>query len=168
MADPSTGGAILGEACHFVDLFRWLLDSEIASLMAYSLPTDVKEPVGQNSMAVSFQLTDGSVANLTYCTVGSKTSGGERVEVFAEGIGAFTEDFKSFTLAAGSRSRKSSWWAEKGYLAQLTDFTEAIRQGRAPKVTVEDGAIATLICLRMLESATDKTPRMISLADLVS
>ena len=28
MADPSTGGAILGEACHFVDLAYWLLDSE--------------------------------------------------------------------------------------------------------------------------------------------
>jgi predicted dehydrogenase len=166
MADPTIGGAILGEACHFVDLFRWLLDSEVVSLMAYSLPTDVKEPVGQNSMAASFQMADGSVANLTYCTVGSKTSGGERVEVFAEGTGAFTEDFKSFTLATGSRSSKSAWWAEKGYLAQLSDFTEAIRAGRAPKVTVEDGALSSLICLRMLESARDKAPRAVSLADI--
>ncbi|MEO5922219.1 MAG: bi-domain-containing oxidoreductase [Bryobacteraceae bacterium] len=167
MADPAIGGAILGEACHFVDLFRWLLDSEVVSLMAYSLPTDVKEPVGQNSMAASFQMADGSVANLTYCTVGSKTSGGERVEVFAEGAGAFTEDFKSFTLATTSRSTKTSWWAEKGYLAQLSDFTEAIREGRAPKVTVEDGALSSLICLRMLESAREKAPRTASLADLL-
>ena len=28
MADPAIGGAILGEACHFVDLMYWLLDSE--------------------------------------------------------------------------------------------------------------------------------------------
>lgn len=167
MADPSIGGAILGEACHFVDLFRWLLDSEVVSLMAYSLPTDVKEPVGQNSMAASFQMKDGSVANLTYCTVGSKTSGGERVEVFAEGVGAFTEDFKSFTLATGSRSSKTSWWAEKGYVEQLADFTEAIRLGRAPKVTVEDGALSSLICLRMLESAREKSPRTASLSDLL-
>lgn len=167
MADPSIGGAILGEACHFVDLFRWLLDSEVVSLMAYSLPTDVKEPVGQNSMAASFQMKDGSVANLTYCTVGSKTSGGERVEVFAEGVGAFTEDFKSFTLATGSRSSKTSWWAEKGYVEQLADFTEAIRLDRVPKVTVEDGALSSLICLRMLESAREKSPRTASLSDLL-
>jgi predicted dehydrogenase len=150
-----------------VDLFRWLLDSEVASLMAYSLPTDVKEPVGQNSLAASFQMADGSVANLTYCTVGSKSSGGERVEVFAEGVGAFTEDFKSFTLATGSRSTKTSWWAEKGYVAQLADFTEAIRQGRSPQVTVEDGALSSWICLRMLDSAREKAPRTVSLNDLL-
>jgi predicted dehydrogenase/threonine dehydrogenase-like Zn-dependent dehydrogenase len=167
MADPSIGGAILGEACHFVDLFRWLLDSEVESVSAYSLPTDVREPIGQNSMAASFHMSDGSVANLTYCTVGSSTSGGERVELFAQGVGAFTEDFKSFTLATGSRSRKSSWWAEKGYLAQLEDFAQAIRDGKPPKVTVEDGALSSLICLRMLESAREKAPRTVSLADLL-
>jgi predicted dehydrogenase/threonine dehydrogenase-like Zn-dependent dehydrogenase len=166
MADPAIGGAILGEACHFVDLFRWLLASEVASLTAYCLPTGPKEPVGQNNMAASFRMTDGSVANLTYCTLGSRSSAGERVEIFAEGTGAFTEDFKSITLATGTRRRKTSWWAEKGYVAQLADFTQAIRQGRAPKVTVEDGALSTLICLRMLESARDNRPRTVSLPDL--
>ena len=166
MADPKIGGAILGEACHFVDLFRWLLDAEVESVSAYCLPTDVKEPVGQNSMAASFHMSDGSVANLTYCTVGSATSGGERVEVFAEGVGAFTEDFKSFTLATNSRSRKSAWWAEKGYQAQLEDFANAIRQGQPPKVTVEDGALSSLICIRMMESAREKLPRKVSLSDL--
>jgi predicted dehydrogenase len=107
------------------------------------------------------------VANLTYCTVGSKTSGGERVEVFAEGVGAFTEDFKSFTSATNARSTKTSWWAEKGYVAQLADFTDAIRQGKAPKVTVEDGAVSSWICLQMLESARTKQPCSVALADLL-
>jgi len=37
MADPAIGGAILGEACHFVDLMHWLLDSEPVEVSAYSL-----------------------------------------------------------------------------------------------------------------------------------
>src|SRR5438876_308243 len=37
-ADPSIGGAILGEACHFVDLIYWLLGSEPVSVWAFSLP----------------------------------------------------------------------------------------------------------------------------------
>jgi len=159
MADPSIGGAILGEACHFVDLFRWLLDSEIVSVSAYSLPTGVGEPIGQNNLAASFRMSDGSVANLTYCTVGSKTSGGERVEVFAQGIAASTEDFKTFILSGATRSRKSSFWADKGYLAQLRDFTESIAAGRPPQTTVHDGAISTIACLRMLEAARDLTPK---------
>jgi len=43
MADPSSGGAILGEACHFVDLMYWLLGSEPVSVSAYTLPTG--EPI---------------------------------------------------------------------------------------------------------------------------
>jgi len=162
MADPAIGGAILGEACHFVDLFRWLLDSEIVSVSAYSLPTDSKEPIGQNNIAASFRMADGSVANLTYCTVGSKTSGGERVEIFAQGVGASTEDFKAFTLSGATRSHRKAWFAEKGYLAQFADFTEAIAAGRSPQVTVTDGALATIACLRMLDSARELTPKTIA------
>src|SRR5206468_2954811 len=80
MADPKIGGAIVGEACHFVDLLYWLLDSEPVEVSAYSLPTGNAEPIGENNIAASFRFADGSVANLTYCTVGTRSSQGERVE----------------------------------------------------------------------------------------
>jgi predicted dehydrogenase len=114
MADPAIGGAILGEACHFVDLMYWLVDSEPVSVSAFSLPTDKTDPIGQNNMVASFRFADGSVGNLTYCTVGSKASGGERVEVFAQGVGAFTEDFKQLTLKTGSISTSKKYFADKG------------------------------------------------------
>ncbi|MBV8811167.1 MAG: bi-domain-containing oxidoreductase, partial [Acidobacteriaceae bacterium] len=82
MADPSIGGAILGEACHFVDLMYWLLNSEPVSVSAFMLPTGKQDPIGENNMVACFQFADGSIGNLTYCTVGSRTSGGERVEVY--------------------------------------------------------------------------------------
>jgi predicted dehydrogenase len=163
MADPAIGGAILGEACHFVDLMYWLLESEPLSVAAYSLPAGAKEPVGENNLVASFQFADGSVGGLTYCTVGSKTSGGERVEVFAEGMGVATEDFKRLTLSTGVRRTRSRWWGEKGYAAQLEDFVEGVRRGRAPEVGVRDGARATVGCLRMLESARTLRPRAIDL-----
>src|SRR5204863_9458947 len=94
MADPAIGGAILGEASHFADLLYWLLESEPVSVSAYSLPAGKKDPIGENNLAASFHFADGSVGNLTYCTVGSRTSAGERVEVFAQGIGASTENFR--------------------------------------------------------------------------
>jgi predicted dehydrogenase len=163
MADPAIGGAILGEACHFVDLMYWLLESEPLSVAAYSLPAGAKEPVGENNLVASFQFADGSVGGLTYCTVGSKTSGGERVEVFAEGMGVATEDFKRLTLSTGVRRTRSRWWGEKGYAAQLEDFVESVRRGRTPEVGVRDGARATVGCLRMLESARTLRPRAIDL-----
>jgi predicted dehydrogenase/threonine dehydrogenase-like Zn-dependent dehydrogenase len=153
MADPMIGGAILGEACHFVDLMYWLLDSEPVEVAAFSLPCGKPEPVGSNNLAASFRFADGSVGNLTYCTVGSRTSGGERVEVFADGLGAWTEDFKKLSSRGRLVRTWSRWWAEKGYAAQLESFLDGIRRGREPLVTVRDGARATIGCLRMLEAA---------------
>ncbi len=163
MADPAIGGAILGEACHFIDLVYWLLESEPVSVTAYSLPTDKKDPIGENNLAASFRFADGSIANLTYCTVGSKTSGGERVEVFAQGVGAMTEDFKQLTIAGGMRRTSSKWFADKGYAEQMSAFIEGIRKQQQPDVTVLDGARATIGCLRMLESARALAPCAIEL-----
>jgi predicted dehydrogenase len=168
MADPAIGGAILGEACHFVDLMYWMLDAEPVSVSAYSLPTGKSEPVGENNLVASFRFADGSIGNLTYCTVGSKTSGGERVEVFTEGLGMASENFKNLTVQAGMRRSRSMMFAEKGYQAQLHGFLDGIRHGKPPAVTVRDGARATLGCLRMLESAKDGTPRDIGLDALLS
>jgi predicted dehydrogenase len=158
MADPSIGGAILGEACHFIDLMYWLLDSEPVSVSAYSLPTGKADPIGENNIVASFRFADGSIGNLTYCTVGSATSGGERVEAFAQGVGAFTEDFRKVAVQKGLRASRSKLWADKGYYEQMAEFVESIRTGRAPAVTVDDGVRATLGCLAMMASAKDGTP----------
>jgi predicted dehydrogenase/threonine dehydrogenase-like Zn-dependent dehydrogenase len=158
MADPTFGGAILGEACHFVDLMYWLLDSEPVLVSAYSLPTGKKEPVGENNLAASFSFADGSIGNLTYCTVGSLNSGGELVEVFAQGISAMTTDFKRLRMASGLIRRKSRLWADKGYAEEMNSFISSIRRGEIPVVTVRDGIRSTIACLRMLDSARETKP----------
>lgn len=153
MADPATGGAILGEACHFVDLMYWLLSSEPLEVAAFSLPAGRAEPIGENNIAASFRFADGSVGNLTYCTLGTKASAGERVEVFAPGIGAWTQDFKAVNAGSGLLKRRTRLWADKGYAGQMKRFLEGLRKGRPPEVTVIDGARATIGCLRMMEAA---------------
>jgi predicted dehydrogenase/threonine dehydrogenase-like Zn-dependent dehydrogenase len=161
MADPALGGAILGEACHFTDLMYWLLDAEPLSVSAYSLPTGKNDPIGENNIAACFRFADGSIGNLTYCTVGSKTSGGERVEAYAQGIGIRTEDFRTLTICGGVRQKRTKMFAEKGYGAQIDQFIGDLKKGKAPAVTVRDGARSTIACLRMLESAKDLAPKEI-------
>jgi hypothetical protein len=99
--------------------------------------------------------------------VGSKTSGGEHVEVFTQGAAAMTEDFKSLTVNGSARKTKSSRWAEKGYAAQMSAFIEGLRLGRQPEVDVRDGARATIGCLRMLESARTQSPCAIDLESVL-
>jgi len=168
MADPAIGGAILGEACHFIDLMAWMLDAEPVEVCAYALPSGSKDPIGENNMAASFRFSDHSIANLTYCTVGSKTSQGERVEAFVQGLGITSENFKRLSInGAVSRTRKS-WFADKGYDEQLRTFIDCIRSGAQPPVTVKDGIRSTLGCLRMIESAQRREAVRIDLADFLN
>jgi predicted dehydrogenase/threonine dehydrogenase-like Zn-dependent dehydrogenase len=153
MADPAIGGAILGEAVHFVDLFAWLLDAEPTTVSAFSLPTDTPEPIGTNNLVAGFRFSDGSIANLTYTTVGSAASAGERVEAFWPGQAVHSRDFKRVEAFGRIRRAKSRFFANKGYVPQMSAFFDAIRRGGLPAVTTLDGARATIACLRMLESA---------------
>lgn len=168
MADPAIGGAILGEACHFVDLMYWLLESEPVEVSAYSLPTGKKDPIGENNLVAAFRFADGSIGNLTYCTLGSRTSGGERLEAFTAGAGATAEDFKQSAIRTGTVRNTSSWFAEKGYEAQMRSFFAAIQQGKPPDITVRDGVRSTLSCLRMLQSAREQAPYTIDIEDFLA
>lgn len=168
MADPQIGGAILGEACHFIDLMHWLLEEEYEWVSACSLPLGAGEPIGQNNLTASFSFEDGSIASLTYSTAGSKRGGGELVEVYAAGITATCEDFKHLRIDGAGKRRVSRWFPQKGYDAQFKDFFASIDEGREPSVTGVDGARATLVCLKMLEAARERRPCDVELADVLA
>jgi predicted dehydrogenase len=163
MADPSIGGAILGEACHFVDLLYWLLESEPVRVAAFSLPVGRPEPIGENNVAATFEFEDGSIATLAYCTVGSSEAAGERVEAFASGIRASTENFMKMSAASGLWRRHRRLFPEKGYGAQLDAFLASVKGGTEPPVTVVDGARATIGCLRLLDACRTRTVQSIDL-----
>ncbi len=152
MAAAENGGAILGEACHFTDLCYWLLESEPVSVAAHSLPVDSKEPAGENNLCSVFRFADGSIASITYTTVGA-ARGGERMEAFAQGIGAGAEDFRRFWSHGPRRASKSSWFQDKGYDEQMLAFVKAARGGAEPAISARDGARATHCCLQMLAAA---------------
>lgn len=152
-ASPESGGAVMSEGVHFIDLAHWLLEAEPVRVSAYSLPADLPEPSGRNNVAASFQFDDGSIVNFTYCTAGSSSSGGEKVEIFAPGIGVHVEDMKTLDIRSRSPKKKSVYLPEKGYAAMLDHIVGAILKGERPSITELDGSRATIACLRLLESA---------------
>jgi predicted dehydrogenase/threonine dehydrogenase-like Zn-dependent dehydrogenase len=168
MADPSIGGAILGEAVHFIDLMYWLLESEPVSVSAYSLPPSKNEPVGENNIAATFNFADGSVGTLSYSTLGASRASGERVEVFAKGITGVVDNFKKLKITSSTTRSYSTFWPHKGYKALLESFFNSIVNSESPLVTVRDGARATAGCVQMLHSAETHTPRKIDLETLLT
>jgi len=167
MADPSIGGAIVGEAVHFVDLMYWLLESEPVSVSARSLPTGKDDPIGENNIAATFSFADGSIGNLSYSTLGSTRATGERVEVFAKGVTGIVEDFNRLKVTSSRSRKRSTIWAHKGYKDQLESFFSSLARSESPEVTVRDGSRATVVCVQMMRSAETRTPQEINLDTLL-
>jgi hypothetical protein len=113
------------------------------------------------------KFADGSIGNFLYTTVGSDASAGELVEVFAAGVGASVEDFKSVTVKKKQRKTQKNYFADKGYVEQMESFIGNLRAGKPPLVTAIDGARATILCLLMIESAKRGSPIDFDLAEIL-
>jgi isochorismate hydrolase len=138
----------------------WLTESEPVSVSAYGF--------GEHNVAATLKFADGSIGNFIYTVVGSESSGGELVEVFAPGIGATTEDFKRIVVKRKSPEPRSRLFAAKGYDAQLESFVKSLKTGTKTEITAIDGVRATLGCLLILEAARTGEAQEFNLGEILS
>jgi predicted dehydrogenase/threonine dehydrogenase-like Zn-dependent dehydrogenase len=99
--DPATGGGrIVGEACHFFDLFNFLVgkDVEVKDICVNSIPVNGKNVVAQDNFASSIRYNDGSLAILTYTSLGDEKLPKEKMEVFASGRVFVLNDYLSLEV----------------------------------------------------------------------
>jgi predicted dehydrogenase/threonine dehydrogenase-like Zn-dependent dehydrogenase len=89
--DPRQGGGrIVGEACHFVDLLRFLSGSAIVSARALSRDVD-----GQDGGCFELTFANGDVAKLNYRTDLPAYLPKERIAVEGEGYSAVIDNWRS-------------------------------------------------------------------------
>jgi len=127
--DPAVGGGrVIGEACHFVDLLRFLAGSAISS----HARTTMSDPRGDT---VTLQLTfaDGSIGSIHYFANGSKAFPKERLEVFAQGRVLQLDNFRTLTGFGWSGFRRARLWKQdKGQKACAAAFVAALKSGQPP------------------------------------
>ncbi len=158
-AEKAQGGVVLGEGCHFIDLMYWMLESEPVSVSAYGF--------GEHNVAATLKFADGSIGNFIYTVVGSESSGGEMVEVFAPGVSVLSEDFKRIVTKKKKREGRSKFFADKGYREQLESFVRSLKNGAETEITAIDGTRATLGCLLILESVRTGKPCEFNLNEIL-
>lgn len=148
--DPEQGhGRVIGEICHFVDLF---------SFLSGALPVEVQAwPIGEspdeNNLHVQVSLADGSKGEILYVASGDASVPKERLEVFGRGRTAICDDFrKSFFHQSNHRTTQSLFRQDKGYRDELRCFLEAVT-GRAPApITYQSLWATTLATFQIRES----------------
>ena len=93
--DPSIGGGrLIGEACHFVDLIKFLADSEVKEHSCYPMLDLNQNNPNYDSFIIILRFKDGSVGNISYFSNGSKNYTKERIEIFSDGSILQLDNFK--------------------------------------------------------------------------
>ena len=149
IGDPTEGGRIIGEACHFFDFFAYLTDSAPTTVYAAAPSLD-----SIDDAAVTVTYEDGSVCQLLYASTGPGSYGKERIEAFAGGAACVLEDFRtlSFHVDGKCPKPKKLMKADKGHAAEIAAFIEAVRDGRESPISPESLIETTLVSFAVDES----------------
>jgi len=119
------GGRIVGEACHFIDLLRFLCGTRITSQHVTRMDT-----LTNDSVSISLGFEDGSIGTVHYLANGSKAFPKERLEVFAAGRVLQLDNFRKLQGFGWPGFNKMNLWRQdKGQKACAAAFIKAIAQG---------------------------------------
>ena len=119
------GGRIVGEACHFIDLLRFLAGAPIVSQHVQPMDSSAGD-----TATITLAFADGSVGTVHYFANGSKAFPKERLEVFAGGRILQLDNFRSLTGFGWPGFRKLNLWQQdKGQKACAAAFVRAVEQG---------------------------------------
>jgi len=116
------GGRIIGEACHIIDLFSFLIGSPVVSFKAGTIRPRTESINGFENTSIIFEYEDGSVATLEYFTVGSKEFAKEYMEVHFDEKSIIMNDYASLTGFGVKVKIIQNSIPEKGQLEELQNL----------------------------------------------
>jgi predicted dehydrogenase len=139
--DPEVGGGrIIGEACHFIDLERFLVGAPIVSVQVAAQGQGLQQrgaPADQATITLRF--ADGSMGTVHYLSNGHKSFPKERLEVFCAGRILQLDNYRNL-LGYGwpGFKRLGLWRQDKGQAACAASFVEAVRSGKPSPIAFEE------------------------------
>ncbi len=124
--DPSVGGGrIVGEACHFIDLLRFLAGCSITECR----PSAMRGATGE-TVVLQLVFADGSIGTVHYLANGSKSFPKERLEVFCTGRVLQLDNFRRLRgFGWPGFSGMNLWRQDKGQRACAAAFVRAVQTG---------------------------------------
>lgn len=131
------GGRIIGEACHFIDLMRFLADSPIVSITGRRMGGAEYAGVTEDKASITIGFANGSFGTLMYLANGASSFPKERIEVFAEGRTLQLDNFRRMTgFGWPGFSRLNLRRQDKGQQACPVAFLNGLASGQ-PAIPVD-------------------------------
>jgi len=149
------GGRIVGEGCHFVDLLRFLAGSPIVAVQAMTTGKTPGAIVAEDKVTVTLRFEDGSMGTVHYFSNGHKAFPKEQLEVFCGGKVLKLDNFRKLRGYGWSGFRKMDLWnQDKGQVACVAAFVDAIRQGKGSPISWNELVEVTQVTFDIMDSLT--------------
>jgi predicted dehydrogenase/threonine dehydrogenase-like Zn-dependent dehydrogenase len=133
------GGRIIGEACHFVDLMRFLVGSEIVSVQARRMGDSDAVEVTEDKAAIILGFADGSFGTIHYFANGAASYPKERIEVFADGKVLQLDNFVKLKGFGFKGFKKMNLWKQdKGQNLCSKLFLDSITNGTSSPIDINE------------------------------
>jgi len=144
--DPEIGGGrIVGEACHFVDLLRFLAGSQIEGKEIYRI-----QALTDDTVTINFKFEGGSIGTVHYFANGSRRFPKERLEVFAEGKILQLDNFKALRGYGWKGFKKMRLWRQdKGHAAEIKAFLQTVQSGGPSAIPFDEVVEVTKITIEL-------------------
>ena len=156
------GGRIIGEACHHIDLMRFLADSPIVSYTARQMGVNKYHEISEDKAIITLGFEDGSVGCINYFANGGKKFPKERVEVFADNAVLQLDNFRRLRSFGWQGFKKMNLMKQnKGQDACVATFFDCVRNGGPPPIdfkTILEVSEIAVLCGNELRSQTDNYP----------
>lgn len=147
LSNPSiSGGRLLGEVCHFIDLVSFFCDAPVAAVCANA--PDLKS----ESVSLLLRMRNGSSATIQYITEGHGAFPKERVELFGSGKVLVIDNWRRLR---GYGTKSSGWFSgkqDKGHDAQFALIADLIRRGGTAPISFESLYNTSMACFAALDS----------------
>ncbi len=133
------GGRIIGEACHFIDLMRFLTGSKIVSIQARRMGDNHCQSITEDKASITLGFEDGSHGTVHYFANGAASFPKERIEVFAAGGVLQLDNFRKLKGFGWKGFKKMNLWRQdKGQNNCCSEFLNAIENGAQSPISSEE------------------------------
>jgi len=148
--DPDSGGGrIIGEACHFIDLLRFLAGTPIIEHKVAAART------ADTSATISLRFSDGSLGTIHYFSTGHRSFPKERLEIFCSGRVLQLDNFRTLRGFGWPGFKVMRLWRQdKGQTACVDAFVTAVREGKASPIPLPELIEVARVTLAVSTAAT--------------
>ncbi len=130
------GGRLIGEACHFVDILRYLADSKIVK-SNYIEAYDLKEC--SDNFSIHLKFDNGSIGIINYLSNGNKAYPKEKLEIFSGNAVILLDNYiklKAWGIKGFRKKRLLS--QNKGQFNCVKSFLNAVENKKEPPIPIEE------------------------------